>query len=109
MKSVLFGPKKEVNSYPTSEDEKIAMEKFLNRKVQEAMYCLNTQEPSDNSSTNPDEVPTENISHPHDQTVHQVPHIYQVSKHEHSTPLSEIPTNLTCHVAQVHRLNMSFW
>ena len=63
------------------------------------MCCLDNQEPSDDPSTTPDEVPTANISNPHDQTVDQVPHTYQTSKHEYSTPLSEISTNLTCHVA----------
>ena len=63
------------------------------------MCCLNTQEPSDDPSTTPYEVPTKNISNPHDQTVDQIPHTYQASKHD-STSLSEISTNLTCHVAQ---------
>ena len=59
------------------------------------MCCLDTQESSNNPSTIPDEVTTENISNPDDQTVIQVPQAYQASKHEHSTPLSEITTNLT--------------
>ena len=95
MKFVLFLTKKEVNSYPMVQDEKNAVEQFLNIKVQNAMCCLETQESSNNPSTIPDEVPTENISNPHDQTVVQVPQAYQASKHEHSTPLSEITTNLT--------------
>ena len=72
MRFVLFGPKKEMNSYPTLQDEKIAVKKFLNRKVQEAMCCLDTQESSDNPSTTPDEVPNKDISNPCDQTVDQV-------------------------------------
>ena len=115
MKFILFEPKKEMNSFPTLQDEKIAVEKFLNIKVQEAMCCLDTQEPSDRPSTTPDEVPAENISNRHDHTVDQVPHIYQASKHahstplsEHSTPLSEIPTNLSCHVVQILQAKHEF-
>ena len=49
------------------------------------MCCFDTEEPSDEPSTTPIEVPTENISNPHDQTVGQVPNTYQASKHEYST------------------------
>ena len=62
------------------------------------MHCLDTPEP-DKPSTTPDEVPDENTSNPHVHTVDQVHHPYQSSKYEHSTPLSEFPTSLTCHVA----------
>ena len=100
MKFVLVGPKIEVNSYSTLHDEKNAVEQFLNRTAQEAICCLDTQEPSYDPSTTPNEVPTEKISNPHDQTVDQVPHTYQAAKHEYPTTLIEISTNLTCHVAQ---------
>ena len=62
MKFAIFGPKKETNSYPTLQDEKIAVEQFLNRNTQEAMCCLDTQELSDDPSTTPDDVPTGTIS-----------------------------------------------
>ena len=100
MKFVVFGPKKEMNSYSTLQDEKTAVEQFLNRKAQEPMCCLDTQQPSDDPSTTPYAVPTEKISNPHGQTMDQVPHTYQASKHEYSTPLRTISTNLACHVAQ---------
>ena len=74
MKFVFFGPKKEMNSYPTLQDEQDTVEQFLNREAQEAMCCLDTQEPSDEPSTTPDELPPVNISNQHDQTVDQVPH-----------------------------------
>ena len=63
------------------------------------MCFLETQEPSDDPSTTPDEAPTANISNQHDQTMDQVPYTYQASKTEYSTPLSEISTNFICHVA----------
>ena len=62
------------------------METYLNRKVQEATCCLDTQEPSDDPYNTPYEVPITMISNPHDQSVDQVPHTYQASKHEYSTP-----------------------
>ena len=89
----------EMNSYPTVQDEQNTVEQFLNRKAQEAMCCLDTQEPSDDPSTTPYEVPDAIISNPHDQTLDQIPHTYQASKHEYSTSISEISTNFTCHVA----------
>ena len=105
---VLFGPKKQGNSYPTLQDKKYAVEKFLNEKVQEAMGCLDTQEPSDNTSSTPDEVPNNEIPNTHDQTMDQTPHTYHASKHKHSTPLREIPTNLTYHVVQVLQAKHEF-
>ena len=93
MKFVLLRPKKEMNSYPTLQDKQNTVEQFLNIQAQDAMCGLDTQEPSDDPFTTLDEVT------PHNQTVDQVPHTYQASKHEYSTPLSEISTTFTCHVA----------
>ena len=99
MKLVISGPKKQMNSYPALQDEETAVEQFLNRIAQVTICCLDTQAPSDDPSTTADEVPSTNISNPHDQTVDRVPHTYQESKHEYSTTLSKISTNLTSHVA----------
>ena len=38
----------------------------------------------------------------------QTPHTYHASKHKHSTPLREIPTNLTNHVVQVLQAKHEF-
>ena len=84
------------------------MEQFLNRNVQEAKCYLDTPEPSSDPSTTPEEEPTINISTPHDQTVDQGPPTYHASKHEHSTPLSEMATNLTCHVAHILQAKHEF-
>ena len=40
------------------------------------MCCLDTQEPSDNPSSTPDEVPNKDIPNIHDQTMDQGPHTY---------------------------------
>ena len=45
------------------------------------MCCLETQEPSDNPSSTPDEVTNEDIPNIHDQTMNQGPQTYQASKH----------------------------
>ena len=86
MKLVIFGPKKEMNSYPTLQHEQHTVEQFLNKTVEEAMCCLDTQEPSNDPSTTPDKVLAANISNPHYHTVDQLPHTYQASNHEYSNP-----------------------
>ena len=86
MKLVVFAPRTEVNSYPALQDEKNAVEQFLNTETQKAICFLDAQEPSDDPSTTKDEVPTESILNPHDWTEDQVPHTDQASKHEYSTP-----------------------
>ena len=53
MKFVLFGPKKEMNSYPTLQDEQNTVAQFLNRKAQEAMCCLDTQGPKKEMNSYP--------------------------------------------------------
>ena len=73
------------------------------------MYCPDTQEPSEYPSTTPDEVPTTNISYPHDQTVDQVPHTHQASKHEYSTPSVTFLQVLPLMLPHLYRLNMNFW
>ena len=98
-----------MNSYLTLQDEKCAVEKFLNRKAQEAMCCLDTQGPSDYPSTTPDELPSEDIPNIHDQTMDQVPHTYQASKHEHYTLLNKLLQILPDVLPKFYRLNMSFW
>ena len=109
MKFVIFRPKKEENSYPTLQDEKTAVAKFLNCKAQEGMRCLDTQEPSNEPSPSPNEVPTDNVSNLHDQTVDQVPHTYQASKHEYSTPSVKFLHILPVIMPNLFRLNMSYW
>ena len=108
MAFVLFGCKKEMNSYPTLQDEQDTVEHFLNRKAQEAMCCLDTQEPSDDPSTTPDKASTANISNPHDQTVDQLPHTYQASKHEYSDPSVKFPQIVPVMLPHLYWLNMNF-
>ena len=86
MRFITSGHKKEMNSYPTLQDEKTAVEQFLNREAQEALLCLDTQGLHDDPLITPDEVPTANTSNPHDQIVDQVPYTYQALKY--STPKS---------------------
>ena len=73
------------------------------------MCCTDTQEPPDNTTSIPDDEPNQDIPNTHDQTMDQVPHTYQDSRQQHSTPLCYNTTNLTCHNAIVLQDKNEFW
>ena len=72
------------------------------------MCCIDTQEPPDNPTSLPDDEPNQDIPNTHDQTMDQVPHTYQASRHQHSTLSAILLQILPVIMPKFYRLNMSF-